>query len=69
MDLTPAGNNLFEKSNIKIIGKKETKQFHTSVTIVIFVAMRARPYVRQTSVVLLTRVKELNQNDWKSWKE
>ena len=30
-DLTPAGNNIFEKGNSKNLGKKLTEEFHTQV--------------------------------------
>ena len=40
--LTPAGNNIFEKVNIKRMDKKETEEFHTSVLSGIFVAKIAR---------------------------
>ena len=42
-DVTPDGNNIFEKGNSKIIGKWETEEFHTSLTIGMFVAKIARP--------------------------
>ena len=65
VDLTPAGNNIFEKGNIKSLGKKVTEQFRTSLYRGIFVAKRERPDIHQTVVVLSKRVKEPNENDWK----
>ena len=57
--LTPDGNNIFEKGNIKRLGKKETEEFHASVSTGMFVAKRVRPDIHQL-VTGSTRVKEPN---------
>ena len=41
-DLTPTGNHIFEKVNIKRLGKKETKEFHDSVSSGMFVVKREK---------------------------
>ena len=64
-DLTPDGNNIFDKCNRKSLGKKETEEFHTSVAIGIVLDKRAIPDIHQTFAVLLKRVKEPNDTDWK----
>ena len=53
-DLTPSGNNIFEKCNINRL--KKTKGFHNSVTRGMFVAKSERPDIHQTAAVLSTRV-------------
>ena len=63
MALNPAGNNISEKGDIKRLGKKETEQFHTSVSRIMFIAKREGPYIHQTAAVLSTRVKEPNDDD------
>ena len=56
-DLTSDGNNISEKDNRKIMGKKETEEFHTSVARGMFVVKISRPDIHQTVAVLSTRVK------------
>ena len=63
MALTPDRNIFFEKGNIKKLGKKETEEFHTSVTRGIFLDKRVRPGIHQTVAVLSKRVKEPNETD------
>ena len=68
--LTPDGNNIFEKGNIKRLGKKETEEFHASLSRGIFVVSRAIPDILQTVVVLSTMViKNLMILIGKSWLE
>ena len=62
-DSTPDRNNLFEKGNIKRMGKKESEEFHTSVARGIFLAKRAIPDIHQTFAVLSTRVKGPNKTN------
>ena len=59
-DLTPDGNNTFEKGNSKRLSKKENEKLHTSVERGIFLTKRAIPDIHQTVVVMSTRVKEPN---------
>ena len=42
MALTPSRNTIFQKGNRKRMCKKETEEFHTSVSIVMFVAHREK---------------------------
>ena len=62
--LNPAVNNIYGKGNSKKL-KKGTEEFHNSVARIMFVANREKLDIHQTVVVLSTRVREPNKNDWK----
>ena len=58
--LTPYLDNLFEKGNNKILGKK-TELLHTSLARLMFVTKIATLDIHQKVLVLSTRVEQTNE--------
>jgi hypothetical protein len=62
---TPAGDDLFNKGQGKMLETKRAEEYHTMVAKGLFLCKRARPDIQPTIAVLCTRVKGPNEADWK----
>jgi len=60
---TPAGDNLFQIGNRKMLEKERAEAFHTTVAKGLFLCKRGRPDIQPTIAWLCTRVKEPNKHD------
>ena len=64
MVITPAGNNIFDNDNGKLLGKSQAEAFHTMVAKDLFLSNIARPDIHPMIDVLATRVISPNIIDW-----
>ena len=66
---SPAGDHLFtvrEDVDRKLHPEEQARQFHRTVTQLLFLCKRARPDIERLVSFLTTRVKESDKDNWRA---
>ena len=61
--MTPAGNNLFDKGNGKLLESAKKEIFHQVIAKGLFISNLHQPYIIPTVSILSGRVQEPKQNN------